>query len=94
MGSQQQPMRRKHVPLRTCVVCRSRGSKRALTRLVGTDAGVQVDSGGKMSGRGAYLCEDPACWERAVNTKILDKALKVTLTNEDRERLRQAMPSS
>ena len=46
-----------------------------------------VDPGGKMNGRGAYLCERPECWERAMNTDVLAKALKTTLTSEDRERL-------
>jgi predicted RNA-binding protein YlxR (DUF448 family) len=55
---------------------------------------VQVDPGGKMRGRGAYLCDDKSCWERAVNTNVLDKALKTTLMDEDRRRLLQAMPSS
>ena len=59
-----------------------------------TDAGVQVDLSGKMHGRGAYLCDDNSCWERAVNTNMLDKALKTTLMDDDRKRLMQAIPSS
>ena len=63
-----------------------------LTRLVRTDAGVQIDPGGKMEGRGAYLCNRRSCWECAVNGTMLNKTLNTTLTNEDRERLQQAMP--
>ncbi|MBN1286107.1 MAG: YlxR family protein [Anaerolineae bacterium] len=85
--------RRKHVPMRTCVICRQVKPKRALTRLVCTpDAGVQVDLTGKQTGRGAYLCDAPACWEKAARTDILSRALRITLTEEDRERLRQAAP--
>lgn len=80
----------KHVPIRTCVVCRQKSGKRQLVRVVRTAQGIQVDPTGKMNGRGAYLCEQESCWERAVKTEILAKALKTTLTNEDRERLRQA----
>jgi hypothetical protein len=87
-------VKRKHVPVRTCVVCRTKDSKRTLTRLVRTDAGVKVDPGGKMNGRGAYLCESRSCWERAVNTQILNQALRTTLTDEDRQRLQQAMPQT
>ncbi len=77
--------RRKHVPQRTCVICRQVRSKRELIRLVRTpDAGVQIDPGGKMPGRGAYLCQNPACWEKAARTRILDKALRTTLTDEER----------
>ncbi|MDX1994414.1 MAG: YlxR family protein [bacterium] len=85
---------RKPVPIRTCVVCRSKDAKRTLVRLVRTETGVVVDPSGKMNGRGAYLCDRLSCWERAVKTDILNKALKTTLTTEDRERLSSAMPQS
>ncbi|GAB4522285.1 MAG: hypothetical protein OHK0046_34690 [Anaerolineae bacterium] len=82
----------KHIPIRTCVVCKEKDSKRALTRIVRTTGGIYVDASGKMNGRGAYLCDRKSCWERAVNTNILHKALRTTLTDEDRQRLQQATP--
>lgn len=82
----------KHIPMRTCVVCRDKDNKRILQRIVSTPAGIVVDPSGKMNGRGAYLCSNEKCWERAVNTDILNKALRTTLTTEDRERLLQAKP--
>ena len=89
-----QPQRRRHIPRRTCVVCRVTADKRSLTRLVRTpDAGVYVDPTGKRSGRGAYLCSQPSCWDRALETDVLEKALRTTLTDEDRERLRAARPA-
>ena len=81
---------RKHVPVRMCIVCRDKAGKRALTRVVRTEQGLQVDSSGKMNGRGAYLCDREACWETAVKTDLLAKALRMPLTEEDRERLRRA----
>jgi uncharacterized protein len=81
---------RKHVPVRMCVVCRDKAGKRALTRVVRTEQGLQVDSSGKMNGRGAYLCDRETCWETAVKTDLLAKALRMPLTEEDRERLRRA----
>jgi predicted RNA-binding protein YlxR (DUF448 family) len=80
----------KHVPVRTCVVCRRKAGKRQLYRVVRTEQGVQLDPTGKMNGRGAYLCDQERCWEQAVNTDVLANALKTSLTNEDRERLRRA----
>jgi predicted RNA-binding protein YlxR (DUF448 family) len=75
--------RPKHVPQRTCVVCRDTGAKRSLTRIVRTEEGqIKVDPTGRMNGRGAYLCDKQACWERAVTTPILGKALKTTPTPE------------
>lgn len=84
--------RRKHIPIRTCVVCREKDTKRGLTRIVRTTNGVFVDQDGKIQGRGAYLCDRPECWERAMKTKVLDKALRTTLTDEDHQRLQQAAP--
>jgi len=89
---EQLAQRRKHVPTRTCVACRSKAGKRALVRLVRTENGVFVDPSGKMNGRGAYLCEQESCWQRALTTDVLDKSLRVTLTAEDRERLKMAKP--
>ena len=81
---------RKHVPVRMCVVCRDKAGKRTLTRVVRTEQGLQVDSSGKLNGRGAYLCDRETCWETAVKTDLLAKALRMPLTEEDRERLRRA----
>lgn len=77
--------RRKHQPQRTCVVCRTTGAKRALTRLVRTPEGVQIDPSGKLAGRGAYLCDNPACWQKAARGDALGRALRTTLTEEERE---------
>ena len=85
------PIRHKHIPQRTCVVCRETDAKRSLTRLVRTaNEGVQIDPTGKRNGRGAYLCDQPACWDRAVQSDVLEKALRTTLTTEDRQRLDEA----
>lgn len=93
MSKQKQSGRRKHTPQRTCVVCHETAAKRTLTRLVRTtEQGVQLDPTGKANGRGAYLCDNPACWERAIQSDVLAKALRTTLTAEDRERIKAAMP--
>lgn len=75
--------RRKHVPQRTCVVCRQAADKRRLTRLVRTpDSGVVVDPTGKLNGRGAYLCDQAACWDKALrHPGILNQALNSELSD-------------
>jgi len=83
---------RKHVPVRMCVVCRTQDAKRQLTRLVRSADGLQIDPSGKASGRGAYLCDNPECWKRAAKTDVLARALRMTLTDDDRLRLQQAIP--
>jgi predicted RNA-binding protein YlxR (DUF448 family) len=76
--------RPKHVPQRTCVICRSERGKRELVRIVRTPAGaVQVDPTGKVAGRGAYLCKAQPCWNAPGFAQRLNAALKTTLTAED-----------
>lgn len=95
MGKPGTPTRRCRVPQRTCVVCRTTADKRSLTRLVRTpDEGVHVDPTGKRSGRGAYLCDDPSCWDRALASDVLAKALRTTLSDVDRARLAAARPTT
>jgi len=60
-----------------------------MTRVVrGTDGSVDVDPTGKRSGRGAYVCRQPTCWEQALKRRALDRALKTVLDEPQRERLR------
>ncbi len=67
-GKRQGP-RPKHVPQRMCVACREHDAKRGLIRIVRTPEGpVGLDPTGKRNGRGAYLCHNPACWERALSS--------------------------
>ncbi len=80
----------KHVPQRTCVGCRQVLAKRALIRVVRTPEGLRVDPTGKLPGRGAYLHDRRSCWERGIQG-ALAHALKVELTDQDRETLRAFM---
>ena len=80
----------KHVPQRTCVGCREVLPKRKMVRLVRTANGVQIDSTGKVAGRGAYLHDRRECWERGLKG-ALGHALKATLTPDDRARLENFM---
>lgn len=80
----QKPARRKHIPQRTCIICREKQDKRALVRLVRQPSGaVAVDPGGKQNGRGAYICRQASCWETAVaRPQLLAQALKTAVTAE------------
>ena len=64
--------------------------KRALLRLVRQPEGVQVDPTGKMAGRGAYLHNVRSCWEKGLKGPLAH-ALKVNLTPDNQDRLRQYM---
>lgn len=75
---------RKHVPLRTCIICQQKRPKRELIRIVRTPEGViEPDSRGKLSGRGAYCCPSRACWEAALEPVRLGRVLKCRVSAED-----------
>lgn len=81
-------MRRRHTPQRTCVACRGVFAKRELVRIVRSPTGkVEVDETGKKPGRGAYLCRRKACWEKALQGKQLEQALKTGISSEDKAAL-------
>lgn len=64
------------VPQRMCIGCRTMKNKKELIRIVRTPQGdIEVDTGGKRPGRGAYLCPDAQCFKKAVKSKGLEKAL-------------------
>jgi predicted RNA-binding protein YlxR (DUF448 family)/ribosomal protein L30E len=51
-----------HIPIRQCVVCRSRVEKRKLIRIVkSVGSGIEVDRKQVVSGRGLYVCSSPEC---------------------------------
>lgn len=83
-------------PQRTCVACRESGEKRGLTRLVrAADGTVRHDPTGRLPGRGAYLCSQPACWERALGKgDALARALRASITPADRATLLTHAPAT
>lgn len=62
----------KRTPMRMCVGCREMKPKKELIRIVTPrDGETQLDPTGKANGRGAYVCKDTACMERAAKNKSL-----------------------
>ncbi len=54
-----------------------------MIRVVRTPEGeVTLDLGGKVQGRGAYVCRKMACTENAIKRRLLDKALRKNLPAE------------
>ena len=82
------PQTIKHIPQRTCVACREVKAKETLVRLVRkADKTVEVDTDGRKTGRGAYLCRKQACWESGFNGGRLEYTLRTTLTEANRQKL-------
>ena len=85
----------KKIPQRQCMGCRERKAKRELIRVVrGTDGVVSLDFGGKMNGRGAYICPDAECLKKAIRSKALDRSLEVTIPQEVYDRLTHEMEAN
>ncbi|MGI6696856.1 MAG: RNase P modulator RnpM [Christensenellales bacterium] len=73
----------KKVPMRMCVGCREMKPKRELLRVVRSPEGeISIDFTGKKSGRGAYVCRDEACLDRAVKQRQLERALENPVNEE------------
>jgi predicted RNA-binding protein YlxR (DUF448 family) len=67
-------------PVRTCIGCRKRATKRELLRVIaGSDAHghavVVPDPDGTASGRGAHLHPTSGCYDLAVRRKAFSRAL-------------------
>lgn len=83
-------MKQKKIPLRTCVVTREKLEKKDLLRIVKNNEGkVFVDESGKANGRGAYIKKSIDALEKAIKTKILEKNLETTISDEVYEEIRK-----
>lgn len=73
----------KNIPQRTCTVCRAQKNKNELLRIVKNKENIiKVDEKGKEPGRGAYICLNMECFEKAKKTKKLEKALDIKINDE------------
>lgn len=63
-------------PVRTCIGCRGKVTKRELLRIVAGDGTVVPDPGGSAAGRGAHLHPTVACFELAVRKRVFSRALR------------------
>ena len=78
----------KKIPMRTCVVTRESLPKKELIRVVRDKSGnVIIDESGKQNGRGAYLKRDLDVIKKAKKSKILERALGVSIPDNIYEEL-------
>ena len=82
----------KKIPQRQCMGCRERKPKRDMIRIVRTPEGVvSLDFGGKMNGRGAFICPETECLKKVQKSKALERSLEVPIPDEVFERLAKEM---
>ena len=79
----------KKIPERTCMGCNQKKNKKDLIRIVkNKEKGILVDKTGKLEGRGAYICNNIDCLDKAIKSKRIDRKLETTIDNEIYEKLR------
>lgn len=85
-------MKQKKIPMRMCIGCRTMRPKRELVRLVRDAEGeVRLDETGRAAGRGAYLCRDAACLQRAVKIHAVEHAFAKSLSDAQLAQLEQEL---
>jgi predicted RNA-binding protein YlxR (DUF448 family) len=81
-------VRRRHIPLRTCLGCRATRPCNELVRLAVVDGRVVADPGRRLGGRGAWLCPDPTCAERAARRGAFERGWRGRVLPPDLDQLR------
>ena len=76
-------MSMKKIPMRMCTGCHEMKPKKELIRVVKTPEGeIKVDFTGKLNGRGAYICKNAECFEKAQKQKALSRAFACPINDE------------
>lgn len=85
-------MIKKKIPLRKCTGCQQMKEKKELIRVVRTDENQYfIDLTGKMSGRGAYICKNLECFEKAFKSKGLERSFKSAIPKDIYEKLKSEL---
>ena len=79
----------KKIIQRTCIGCNEKKDKRELIRIVINKQGeISIDKTGKLEGRGAYICDNIECLNKAIKSKKLEKTFETNIEQDIYERLR------
>ena len=70
----------KKIPMRQCLGCNEHKPKAELIRVVrDPEGGISLDTRGKKSGRGAYICPKSTCFKKARKQGRIAKAIRVVM---------------
>lgn len=76
-------MREKKIPMRMCCGCNEMKSKREMIRVVKSPEGeISLDFVGKKAGRGAYICKNIECLNKARKTRRFERSFSCMISNE------------
>ena len=80
------------VPVRQCLGCNQHKPKKELIRVVRTPEGeIVLDTVGKKSGRGAYVCPEKACFSKARKSKRIENVLECKIPEEIYDEMEKAI---
>lgn len=75
-----------------CLGCKEMKPKKELIRVVRNNEGeINIDLVGKKPGRGAYICKNADCLEKAIKAKRLEKAFETTIDVEIYDKLKNQL---
>ena len=81
-------MKQKKIPMRKCNGCGEQKSKKELVRVVKTpDGEILLDLTGKVSGRGAYICNSYDCLQKAKKSHRIDRTFEMTIPDSVYEQM-------
>ncbi|GAB6956474.1 MULTISPECIES: RNase P modulator RnpM [Ruminococcus] len=88
-------MKPKKIPMRLCLGCGEMKPKRELIRVVkAPDGEISLDTTGKKSGRGAYICPDPGCLEKAQKARRLERSFSCRVEGDVYDALQQQLAAA
>ena len=88
-------MQTRHVPMRMCNGCGEMKSKKELVRVVKSKEGeISLDLTGKKAGRGAYICSNLECLQKARKARRLEKAFSARIPDEIYDEMEQQLKNS
>lgn len=80
------------IPTRRCTGCNEHFPKNTLIRVLRTPEGeIVLDTTGKKSGRGAYICKSLTCFKKARKAKRLDTSLECAIPDSVYEALEKEL---
>ncbi len=73
----------KKIPMRQCIGCSEMKPKKELLRILRTEEeGIILDATGRKNGRGAYICPNAACLQKARRSKGIERSFKTAVPEE------------
>lgn len=92
MSQKKDTVMNKKIPMRMCVGCQQMKEKREMMRVLKMqDGSFCIDATGRKNGRGAYLCKQSECLQKAIANHGLERSFKMSIPKETVAVLKEEM---